>query len=229
MNIEATDVGVQIEGRSIFSDVSVDITPSTMTALTGPSGSGKTTLLNCLGLIQRPTRGAVLIDGQDTTNWRDRQRTQFWKDYTAFIYQDYGIIEDQSVAYNVTLSKHQSHATISKVEEILTVVGLAQRGGELAAVLSGGEKQRLGVARAIFKDATFIFADEPTASLDTDNRQLVISLLRDRVKQGTSVVIATHDSRLASVCDLRVALGSSETGPNRSAQPAAMGGDHRDS
>lgn len=219
MNIVAREIGVEIDGRRIFDDVSLEIAPGTMTALTGPSGCGKTTLLNCLGLIQRPTHGAVLVGAEDTTGWRDRQRTRFWKDHAAFIYQDYGIIEDQSVGYNVTLSKHRPRAATSKVEEIVAAVGLAQRDGEPAAVLSGGEKQRLGVARAMFKEAAFIFADEPTASLDSENRELVVSLFRDRVKQGASVVIATHDSRLASACDMRFAL----TGPDHPVAATARG------
>lgn len=225
MNIVARGIGIEIDGRMIFDDVSLEIAQGTMTALTGPSGCGKTTLLNCLGLIQRPTHGAVLVGAEGTTGWRDHQRTRFWKNHAAFIYQDYGIIEDQSVGYNVTLSRHRSRVTISKVEEIVAAVGLAQRAGEPAAVLSGGEKQRLGVARAMFKEATFIFADEPTASLDSENRELVISLLRERVEQGASVVIATHDSRLASVCDMRFALAGSD----RPVQPATAGGPSRES
>lgn len=220
MNIEAKDIGVQIDGRAIFDGVSLEITPRTMLALTGPSGSGKTTLLNCLGLIQRTTHGAVLIDSENTTGWRDSHRTRFWKDHAAFIYQDYGVIDDQSVSYNVTLTRRPSRNTAARVDDILATVGLAQRGGEQAAVLSGGEKQRLGVARAIYKEATFIFADEPTASLDTQNRELVAALLRDRVQHGASVVIATHDSRLVSACDTHYDLAST----NRSAQHATTGG-----
>ncbi|WP_448070749.1 ABC transporter ATP-binding protein [Georgenia yuyongxinii] len=219
MNIAVKDLGVQIDGRTIFEAVSLEISPGTMTALTGPSGCGKTTLLNCLGLIQRPTGGAVLVGGVDTAGWRDARRTRFWKDHVAFIYQDYGIIDDRSVAYNVTLSKHRSRSTTKRVDEVLTAVGLSQR-GEPAAVLSGGEKQRLGVARAMFKEATFIFADEPTASLDTENRELVTALLLSRASSGASVVIATHDSRLAESCGARFEVA----GAGQPMQHAAAGG-----
>ncbi|MFT0847736.1 ATP-binding cassette domain-containing protein [Actinomycetaceae bacterium L2_0104] len=206
MKMIARDLGVRIGPRTIFEDVNLNVPPGTMVALTGPSGCGKTTLLNCLGLIQRPTTGSVLADGIETNDWRDNQRTTFWRNHAAFIYQDYGVIEDQTVHYNVTLTKRQSKETRNRIEEILSRVGLARRGNELAAVLSGGEKQRLGVARAIYKKATVIFADEPTASLDSDNQELVTKLLRSCVDNGASVVIATHDSHLASACDTRFVM-----------------------
>lgn len=206
MEISATDVGVEVEGRPIFRGVDLTITPGSMIALTGPSGCGKTTLLNCLGLIQRISRGSLTVGGSETSGWKDSRRTRFWKDHAAFIYQDYGVIDDESVAYNVTLSKRVSGSTGMRVDGILDSVGLTERGADRAAVLSGGEKQRLGVARAMYKEASIIFADEPTASLDSENRELVISLLRNSVSLGSSVVIATHDAQLAAACDGRYAL-----------------------
>lgn len=199
MNIKADKIGVEISGKNIFSNVSLAIYDNEMVAITGPSGCGKTTLLNCLGLIQKVNSGNIIIGDKNVTNFSDREKTQFWHEYATFIYQDYGIIEDESVAYNVTLNKKQSRK--KNVEEILRKVGLEDRGQELASVLSGGEKQRLGVARAIYKKATIIYADEPTASLDAENRQLVVDLLRKRTEEGATVILATHDERLISECD----------------------------
>lgn len=206
MIIKTQKIGIEISGKTIFSNISLAINPNEMIAITGPSGSGKTTLLNCLGLIQSVNSGDILIENQNASKWNEKEKTSFWKDKAAFIYQDYGIIEDENISYNVTLNKQQAKAKI--VEEILHTVGLGGRGQEMAAVLSGGEKQRLGVARAIYKKASIIYADEPTASLDQMNREVIINLLRKCSENGASVIIATHDERLVSVCDRSINLNS---------------------
>lgn len=104
MRIEAENVTMVIDGRTIIDGANLVCTPGTVTALVGPSGAGKTTLLNVLGLLLRPTSGRVLVDGVDTTGWGPRQRRLFWKDHAAFILQDYGVIEEESVAFNVTMT-----------------------------------------------------------------------------------------------------------------------------
>ena len=199
MYIKINDVAVSINKKKIFSNISFEMQKGEMVAITGPSGCGKTTLLNCLGLIQSIDCGEIMINGENVTKWKDKEKTKFWHDYATFIYQDYGIIEDESVAYNVTLDKNKMRN--NEVQTILKKVKLQDRYDELAIVLSGGEKQRIGIARAIFKKATVIYADEPTASLDMNNRELVIELLRQCAKQGAIVVLATHDEGLANECD----------------------------
>lgn len=199
MEIKVNNITVDIRGKKIFSNLSFEIKKGEMVAITGPSGCGKTTLLNCLGLIQPVDCGNIMIDEKNVTKLKDKEKTKFWHDYASFIYQDYGIIEDESVAYNVTLDKYKMRS--NKVDTILKNIGLEDRKNELAIVLSGGEKQRLGIARAIFKNATVIYADEPTASLDVNNRELVIELLRHCAKQGSIVILATHDERLVNECD----------------------------
>ncbi|WDV46297.1 ATP-binding cassette domain-containing protein [Clostridiaceae bacterium M8S5] len=209
MEIKAKNIGVAIKGKTIFNNVSFEIKSNEMVAITGASGSGKTTLLNCLGLIQTISSGNILINDKNVTKWNDKQKTKFWHEHATFIYQDYGIIEDETVSYNVTFNKRQSRD--KDVNEILKNVGLDGRGKELASVLSGGEKQRLGVARSIFKNANVIYADEPTASLDAKNRQLVIDLLKRRVQSGATVILATHDERLVKECDKIIDLSKFET------------------
>ena len=205
MKISANNVALSINGRSILSDVTVLAEGGKMTALTGKSGSGKTTLLNCLGLIHPVDSGNIFVDGHDATRWRESQRTLFWRNHASFIYQDYGIIDDETVSFNVSLKKLGNNQR--QIKEALEAVGLHGREKDKALVLSGGEKQRLGIARAILKNASVIFADEPTASLDSANRQLVISLLRDCANRGAAIIIATHDERLAAECDAVVNLG----------------------
>ena len=172
MNIRANNVSLSINGRRILSNVTLLAEGGKMTALTGKSGSGKTTLLNCLGLIHPIDSGKIFVDNNDVTGWRESQRTLFWKDHASFIYQDYGIIDDETVSFNVSLKKFGNNQ--GQIKEVLEIVGLQGREKDKALVLSGGEKQRLGIARAILKNASVIFADEPTASLDNSNRQLVV-------------------------------------------------------
>lgn len=199
MEIKINSISVVIKGKRIFSNITDTMNSGDMVALTGSSGCGKTTLLNCLGLIQPIESGSILINGNDTSKWNDKDKTKFWHKYVTFIYQDYGIIEDETVAYNITLDK--SKAKSKAVKNILAKVGLNGRDSELAIVLSGGEKQRIGIARAILKNASIIYADEPTASLDSENRQIVINLLKECASNGAIVILATHDDRLVSECN----------------------------
>lgn len=208
MLIEAKGLSMEIQGKQLFNDISLSVKPGTSLAIIGPSGSGKTTLLNCLGLIQKPTSGSIWMDGRDFSTHKRRDVLDFWKKSASFIYQDSGVIEEESIRYNVCLRRGISRsATAQDVTSALDMVGLSGRENENAAVLSGGEKQRLGVARAIYKRASVIFADEPTASLDEKNRALVKRLLLEMTKMGCSVIIATHDLVLAQACSHVLDLG----------------------
>lgn len=206
MEIKAQRITVEIGGRYIFKDISISLEGNKMIAITGKSGSGKTTLLNCLGLIQNVKKGSILIDGSDTGSWNDSDKTKFWHKSASFIYQDYGIIDNESVYYNVTLNKWKQNR--NRVDEVLRLVGLVGRGNDYATVLSGGEKQRIGIARAIYKNSKIIFADEPTASLDSKNREQVVHLLKNRREEGVMIIIATHDERLVSECDENIDIES---------------------
>ncbi|MBF0808667.1 ABC transporter ATP-binding protein [Rothia nasimurium] len=199
--LEAQNITVVIRERKIIQEVSLSAMPGQITALTGISGSGKSTLLATLGLLVTPISGKVTIDGHNTSPWPEKKRAQFWAQKAAFIYQDYGTLTDETVGANVTLSDRDFKRNRQTVEEALTQVGLKGRSLEPATVLSGGEKQRLGIARALYKRADVLYADEPTASLDHHNSQLIYDLLRKRADAGATVLVATHDDWLISRCD----------------------------
>lgn len=209
MLLTGENIGVKIKERVLFENVNLSVESGTSLAIIGPSGSGKTTLLNCLGLIQKSTTGKIIIGDHDYSNHAKRDVLRFWKTYAAFMYQDSGVIDEKSILYNVTLrqGKHFDKNDVG-INTALSKVGLSGREKEKAAVLSGGEKQRLGLARAIYKKASVLFADEPTASLDEQNRLLVRDLLLTRTESGTSVIIATHDLSLAKSCDKVLDLGT---------------------
>jgi putative ABC transport system ATP-binding protein len=211
MDIKADNVTVTIEGKKVLDGQSAHGLPGKTLALIGPSGSGKTTLLNVLGQLLRVDGGRVTVGGQDATQWDDRRRRRFWQQHAAFVFQDYGLIDEESVEYNVALS-HLSLLGLQRrqkaaVGEALERVGLTGRGKEKVSTLSGGEKQRVGLARAMFRSADIIFADEPTASLDLDNRNLVTGFLQQEAARGAAVVIATHDEALMNACDTTLRLG----------------------
>lgn len=226
MRVQAQDVTVTIDGRDVVQNASLTAVPARMTALIGPSGSGKTTLLHALGLLLRPSSGNVSIDAETTFGWNGARRRRFWKSYAAFVLQDEGVIEDESVAFNVTMSGSLFGGGVrgdhARMQQALDDVGLLDLVGEPASHLSGGEKQRLSIARAIYKDAQVIYVDEPTASLDNDNRDQVISLFRARAEAGCTVIVASHDEAMIDACDTTFALTTTPfaTRPKQAAQTA---------
>lgn len=198
------NIGVKIGERTLFAGLNFTLRAGTSVAITGPSGCGKTTLLNVLGLLRPADQGELFWAGQRLDAQSEQQRLRFWRNVAAFIYQDYGVIDEASVAYNVTLERRKERAP--QVAEILKAVGLNGQEQRQAVTLSGGEKQRLGLARALYKEAKIIFADEPTASLDRKNRQQVFRLFRHCQDRGALVVLATHDENLAQHCDQQLCL-----------------------
>lgn len=212
MLIEAKDISVAFGGRSVLDGESVRCKPGMMTALVGASGSGKTTLLHCLGLLLPVDKGSILIDGKDVTRYGTATRRRFWRDRAAFVLQDYGIMDEESVAFNVTMQASVIGKRVlgnkERLIQSLEQTGLKGRENELAGHLSGGEKQRLALSRAIYKDAHILFVDEPTASLDAINRRMVIKLLRDFAVCGRTVIVSTHDSVMIDACDAIHQVGS---------------------
>ncbi|WP_090870751.1 ABC transporter ATP-binding protein [Oceanobacillus limi] len=222
--IEAHGISVTIGSRPVLHGETVRCTPGKMTALVGPSGCGKTTLLHCLGLLLPIDRGSMSINGKNVTGYNTAERRRFWRDYAAFVLQDYGIMDEESVAFNVTLQAslfgRRVTGDLERMRQALAKTGLKGRENELAGRLSGGEKQRLALARAIYKDASILFVDEPTASLDPANRRKVIDLFADFAKQGRTVIISTHDAEMIDACDRkhRVGLDNSATDMPKSDQ-----------
>lgn len=202
--IRAEKLCLRIKEKTIFENMSFYIEKPQMVAITGVSGSGKTSLLNCMGLIKDVSSGKIYINNKDCTCLQEKDKISFWENTATFIFQDYGIIDEESVLYNITFSNKKSNQ--NKAKAYLEKVGLKEKANNIASTLSGGEKQKLGIARALYKKAKIIFADEPTASLDEKNRNIIINLLRECVNNGILVVVATHDDRLSQSCDKIISM-----------------------
>ncbi len=178
--------------------VNLAIAPGEFVALTGRSGSGKTTLLNLLGGLDRPTAGAVRIDGVDLKQLSDRQMTRLRRERLGFIFQSYGLIPTLSALENVELPLHLMGWRWSRrqqrARDVLALVGLGERSAHRVYELSGGEQQRVAVARALAGEPRLILADEPTGSLDTSTAASVWALLAGiAASSDVAIVAATHD------------------------------------
>ncbi|WP_431871368.1 ABC transporter ATP-binding protein [Nocardiopsis eucommiae] len=185
--------------RVLWEGLDLTVRPGRMLALVGASGSGKTTLLNCMGLLERPTSGQILFEGADVTRWGPGRQRRFRRDHLGYLFQNYALIENATVRANLDVALRRGaradHATA------LERVGLAGREREKAHHLSGGEQQRVALARLMVKRPSLVLADEPTGALDGGNGAMVVDVLRQMSGEGCAVVIATHDDAVRDACD----------------------------
>lgn len=197
--IRAYRVG-EVETRAL-NGINLSIQEGEFTALVGPSGSGKTTLLQLIGCLDRPTSGAVLINGQDVTQFNADQRAELRSKVIGFIFQFFALVPVLDAYENVELplllSGFSAQVRRSRVMEMLDAVGLAGRAHHRPDQMSGGEQQRVAIARALAPRPLMVLADEPTANLDTANgEQAMEIMLRLNQQLGTAFIFATHDPRV---------------------------------
>jgi putative ABC transport system ATP-binding protein len=176
-------------------------------AVTGPSGSGKSTLLNILGCLDTGTNGQVIIGGQDLATLSAAERARFRAEKIGFIFQQFHLVPYLAAVENVMLAQYlHSLADESEAAEALRCVGLGDRLHHLPSQLSGGEQQRVCIARALINQPDLILADEPTGNLDEVNEAIVMSLLTRLHREGRTVVIVTHDPAIARMAERRIEL-----------------------
>lgn len=190
----------------VLRGISLDIKQGEILAIVGPSGAGKTTLLQIAGTLERPDSGQILYDDVELTRLGDRKLSAFRNKNIGFVFQFHQLLAEFTALENVAIpamiagkSKHQAEA---RARELLTMLGLSERLDHKPAQLSGGEKQRVAIARAIVNEPEVVFADEPTGSLDSRNRDEIRSIIRQlRDTLGQTFVIVTHDRSVAEVAD----------------------------
>nr|WP_202627955.1 ABC transporter ATP-binding protein [Cellulomonas sp. APG4] len=204
------------EGRppvQALAHASLDVAAGERLVVLGPSGSGKSTLLNLLGLLDAPSSGSYAILGAESTRMRQPDIDRLRRDALGFVFQAYHVLGNRTAAENVALKLRIARVPRderdAKVARALGLVGLSHLTHALGSTLSGGEKQRLAIARAVVNEPQIVLADEPTGNLDDANADTVLGLLASLAHTGVTVIVITHDSRTAAWADrvLRLEAG----------------------
>lgn len=191
---------------TVLNDISLDLHQGEIVAVVGPSGAGKSTLLQVAGTLSRPDSGRIIYRGTDITDWKDYKISSFRNKSIGFVFQFHQLLSEFSACENVMLpaliagkSKKEAH---KDAMYLLETLGVAERASHKPSQLSGGEKQRVAIARALINKPAIVFADEPTGSLDSRNRDEIRRLIAEkRSRLGQSFMIVTHDPSVASIAD----------------------------
>lgn len=169
--------------------------------IVGPSGAGKTTVLNILGGMDKPTSGAIFVDGTDISQFDEKALTQYRRDDVGFVFQFYNLVQNLTAYENVELATQLCKNPVD-AETILAEVGLANRKDNFPSQLSGGEQQRVAIARALAKNPKLLLCDEPTGALDYVTGKSILKLLQDMCRErGMTVIVITHNSALMPMAD----------------------------
>nr|WP_242703976.1 ABC transporter ATP-binding protein [Enterococcus sp. 669A] len=191
-------------GESVITandDLSFNIKKGELAVILGPSGAGKSTVLNILGGMDAADEGKVLIDGTDIAQFNDKQLTAYRREDVGFVFQFYNLVPNLTTKENVELATEVSPKALDP-EEVLKQVGLDHRLNNFPAQLSGGEQQRVSIARALAKNPKLLLCDEPTGALDFETGKQILKLLQNASReQGNTVLIITHNSALAPMAD----------------------------
>lgn len=219
------------EGETLvkaIENVSMSIEAGEFTALIGPSGSGKSTLLHLMGGLDVPTKGRVLLAGQDIATMSGAALSDFRRDHIGFIFQSYNLIPvltaEENVEYIMLLQGVRADERRARVQELLDLVGLSDLGSRRPTELSGGQQQRVAVARAMASRPDIILADEPTANLDSKTGGALLDVMRDLNRErGITFVFSTHDQKIMDRATRLVHLrdGEIELDEVRSPEPVA--------
>ena len=191
--------------RSAVRDVDLDVSPGEWVAIMGPSGCGKSSLLHLLGGLDTPDDGTVTVDGDDIGALDETHRALLRRSRIGYVFQFFNLVQDFTVAENIELPMLLAGArravARARRDELLAAVGLEDVAGASPSQLSGGQQQRVAIARALANRPRVLLADEPTGNLDTESARQVLALLREQHDAGQTIVMVTHDPRVAAVAD----------------------------
>lgn len=203
--VEVKEIRKTYDDQVVLDDLSFTFQTAAITGIIGPSGSGKSTLLNIIGLIETYDEGSISYWGDDTIRPFTRKARQMLSGQIGYLFQNYALIDNETVEYNLLIGlSGQKLTRIEKdhaINQALNQVGLADFKNKRIYQCSGGEQQRIALARLILKDSRLILADEPTGSLDDNNKQIVLKHLKALNEEGKTILIATHDPIVMNFCD----------------------------
>lgn len=207
--LEIKDISKIYSGGTVkaLQNVNLTVEKGEWVAIMGPSGSGKSTMMNIIGCMDKPSSGQVVLDGVDITNESSRNLTSIRRTKIGLVFQQFHLVNYLTAVENVMMAQYY-HSLPDEKEamEALARVGLAERAKHLPSQLSGGEQQRVCIARALINYPQLILADEPTGNLDEANQNMVIEIFRQLHKEGRTIVVVTHDPEVAEVAERTVVL-----------------------
>ena len=205
--LELRDVSKIYESVNALSNINLKVTKGDWIAIMGSSGSGKTTMMNIIGCMDRPSNGQVLINGVDISKENQKNLTNIRREKIGLIFQQFHLISYLTALENVMVAQYY-HSMIDEKEalEALRKVGLADRAKHLPSQLSGGEQQRVCIARALINNPEIILADEPTGNLDEANEVMVIEIFKQLHKEGATIIVVTHDPEVGDEAMRKITL-----------------------
>jgi len=190
-----------------LNNLSISLLKGEWTTIMGPSGSGKTTLLNIIGCLDSPTKGSIFINGTEITGLKRNYLTRFRRENIGLIFQQYHLVPYLTALENVMMAQYfHSIIDVSDAIDSLKRVGLGHRLDHIPAHLSGGEQQRVCIARALINEPSILLADEPTGNLDQNNGEIVLELIRELHKEGHTIVMVTHNPDIGKIGDRYIKL-----------------------
>ena len=190
-----------------LADVNLTVNAGDWLSIMGPSGSGKTTMINIIGCMDTPSEGSVILDGTDISKESAGNLTLIRRDKIGLIFQQFHLISYLTALENVMVAQYyHSMPDEEEAMEALSKVGLADRAGHLPAQLSGGEQQRVCIARALINSPRILLGDEPTGNLDEENEGIVVDIFRRLHEEGVTVIIVTHDPEVGDVAERKIIL-----------------------
>ena len=205
--LELRDIYKIYESVNALSNINLKVKKGDWIAIMGSSGSGKTTMMNIIGCMDRPSNGQVLIDGVDISKESQKNLTNIRREKIGLIFQQFHLISYLTALENVMVAQYY-HSMIDEKEalEALKKVGLGDRAKHLPSQLSGGEQQRVCIARALINNPEIILADEPTGNLDEANEIMVIEILKQLHKEGATIIVVTHDPEVGDEAMRKITL-----------------------
>lgn len=201
--MEGIELSKRFEGRVLFENFNFKIESGEFVCFSGVSGCGKTTLLNMIGMIEPFDSGKLLIDGDAIVT--PKQRVQYFRKKLGFLFQNFALVENKTVEQNLKLIRKQDRTNLT-MEEALKRVGLSGVLKQKVYTLSGGEQQRVALARLFFKQSEIILADEPTGSLDEANANRIMQILKELHQEGKTIILVTHDEKIKRMAERVIEL-----------------------
>jgi putative ABC transport system ATP-binding protein len=221
---ELVGVGKSFGGHAVLQGIDLAVMKGEMLAITGKSGSGKSTLLNIIGLLEAADHGDARLFGERSPRVGSAKATRMLRFKLGYLFQNFALIDGESVDNNLRIAQAYTRRSRSGRQEAresaLEAVGLSNSGGQKVYKLSGGEQQRVAIARLMLKPCDLVLADEPTGSLDVTTADVVLAMLRELNAGGKTMIIVTHDDRVAAECDRVINLPD----PRSAIEPSMPGG-----